>query len=418
MKSIIIPVWNQHSLTAECITAIRETTEDYELVIVDNGSDPPIPRPYVGFIDVTMIRNEENKGFPVAVNQGIKAAKGETIILLNNDVIVTPGWADLLEARMDTFSIVGPMTNYAAGHQRITLDAYENKEELNKVATLHHESYSGMVTEIKWLTGFCFVFRKSLFDEIGDFDESMWPCSGEEIDFCYRAREKDHRICIANDVYVHHEGSVTFKEMESEGTLVFTDVCVETSDHLKKKWGDGFWDDQLVRGEGVDDGLYLNLGCGPFHLPGFINIDSDEERQPDFVCDILALPYEAGTVDEMYAGHILEHFDWPTGGDALRYWFRLLKHGGKISVVVPDYDILVRDYIQNPTPDRLREFNDLYIYSWRDRRNSPHKYAYSEALLKETMENAGFVGLKKMPVDHKYFPHPVHWQVGFEGVKP
>src|SRR5512139_3623441 len=96
MLSIIIPVVNQHEMTLECITAIREQTEDCEIILIDNGSNPPIQKPYIGFIDAAVIRNEENRGFPAAVNQGIKAAKGDAVILLNNDVIVTPGWASML----------------------------------------------------------------------------------------------------------------------------------------------------------------------------------------------------------------------------------------------------------------------------------------------------------------------------------
>jgi len=49
---------------------------------------------------------------------------------------------------------------------------------------------------------------------------------------------------------------------------------------------------------------------------------------------------------------------------------------------------------------------------------SPHRYAYSADLLREVMETAGFIDLKRMPVNHQYFPTPVNWQAGWEGVKP
>jgi GT2 family glycosyltransferase/predicted SAM-dependent methyltransferase len=403
-------------MTAECIAAVRETTEDYEVIIVDNGSTPPIAKPYMGFVDVTLIRNETNLGFPAAVNQGVRAAKGDIIVLLNNDVIVTPGWGDRLKAHLERFSIVGPMTNFCAGRQRIQVPAYTDKDSLFEVAEEYAEGHKGLSIEANWIIGFCFAFRKSLFDEIGEFDESMWPSSGEEIDWCYRAKAAGHSVGIAQDVYIYHEGSVTFNEMDRRGEIDYTAFCEETSNLLKKKWGENFWNEQIVRGVMLKNGLRLNLGCGTFHLEGFVNVDMQEAVRPDLVCDILDLPYEEESVDEIYAGHILEHFDWKDGEVALHYWMTLLKPGGKISVCVPDIDYLMKEYVANPSPEKLRELNDLYIYSYCQ--VSPHKYAYSAALLKEAMETAGFVDLKRMPVDHPYFPTPVVWQSGYEAVRP
>ena len=403
-------------MTRECIDAIRETTQDYELILVDNGSTPPIAKPYMGFVDVTLIRNETNLGFPMAANQGCFAAKGDMIVLLNNDVIVTPGWAERLQAHLKRFAIVGPLTNYCAGKQAITAPAYTDKDSLFSVAEQHHEDRKGLATEVNWIIGFCFAFRRSVFGEIGMFDESMWPSSGEEIDFCYRAKAAGHTVGIAQDVYVHHEGSVTFRDMNDKGLVDYADLCDKTSDLIKKKWGENFWSEQFVRGVMSKNGLRLNLGCGRFHLAGFVNVDQEEEVGPDLLCDILDLPYEKESVDEIYAGHILEHFNWKEGEEALHYWKTLLKPGGKISITVPDFDFLAKEYTANPSPEKLREFNDSYIYSHRQA--SPHQYAYSADLLRQVMEQAGFADLKPLPVNHHYFPTPVVWQSGFEAVKP
>ena len=418
MLSIVVPVLNQHEMTKDCIDAIREMTQDFELILVDNGSEPPIAKPYMGFVDVGLIRNETNLGFPAAVNQGIRASKGDVVVLLNNDVIVTPGWAERMQAHLERFAIVGPMTNFSIGRQRVTLPAYEDKESLYKIADEYAEEHTGYYTEAGWVIGFCFMFRRSVFDEIGEFDESLWPSSGEEIDFCHRARQAGHKVGIARDVYVHHEGNATFKDLEATGTIPYKDVCDAASNNLQRKWGDNLWLQQVVRGDVSNGGLRINVGCGkpPWQLVGFINIDQDPDVQPNEVCDILDLPYEKETVDEIYAGHILEHFNWKEGEAALRYWYGLLKPGGKISVVVPDFDYLIERYAKNPSPERLRELNDTYIYSYSQK--SPHKYAYSAALLQEVMTTAGFVDLKRMPVDHRYFTIPVLWQVGYEGVKP
>lgn len=412
MVSIVIPVYNQHDMTEECISAIRENTSDCEIIVVDNGSDPPFKMPFLGFMDSRVIRNGENKGFPVAVNQGIRAAKGDTIILLNNDVIVTPGWAERLLNVLDEYSIVGPMTNYVAGMQKAQIGTYTNIEELNRAADQWAESAEGEVFPVNFVIGFCMAFKRALFDEIGEFDESLWPCSGEEIDFCFRAKTTGHQIGIVAGCYVHHEGSQTFKAIDVD----YEAICKRNDAHLAEKWGEGFWNMQAVTPPGFDiEGIRLNLGCGRFRLREFINVDQFESVNPDLVCDILNLPYQLGAVDEIYAGHVLEHFHFKDGMRALQYWHALLKPGGRISISVPDYDFLCKKYIENPSPAALIEFNDMYIYSGVQ--PSPHLYAYSAALLEKVMKDAGFTDLETMPANHPYFPYPVDWQVGITGVK-
>ena len=107
MISVIIPIIDQKEMTLACIDSVEAHTDDYEIIIVDNGSEPRWFNRKLAYI-----RNEENLGFPVAVNQGIRAAKGENIILLNNDVIVTPGWADRLIKWLDEYDFIGPCRDF------------------------------------------------------------------------------------------------------------------------------------------------------------------------------------------------------------------------------------------------------------------------------------------------------------------
>jgi GT2 family glycosyltransferase/predicted SAM-dependent methyltransferase len=397
-----VPALNQHEMTTECVKAIRETTHDYEIILVDNGSDPPI--------EGATIRNEINLGFPVAVNQGIKVAKGEFICLLNNDTVVPPGWSERLIDGLNRFSIVSAMTNYCAGIQATVLPVYYDRDGLNKQAAEFTKTRAGRELEVNWVIGFLFMFRRSLYDEIGGFDESLWPCSGEEIDFCLRARLENYKVGIMQDIYVHHEGSVTFRSIDAD----YNAIVKRNNEHLMKRWGEDFWEKQLLP---LTDGkgLRLCLGCGPFPMNGFTNIDKSELVKCDLRADVMDLPFDRGTVDEIYAGHLLEHFSFMDGMKALYYWYSLLRKGGAISIVVPNYLHLAKDYVNNPTAERLKEFNDIYIYS--EGQESPHKYAYDENLLTQVMHDAGFIDLKRMLVDHHYFKFQVDWQVGYTGIK-
>lgn len=249
MVSIIIPVYNNHDMTHECIYSVLEDTQDCEIIIIDNGSSPPFQPPFSGFIETKVIRNTKNLGFPVAVNQGIKASIGDVVVLLNNDVIVPKGAIKRLTSWLEHFSIVGPVTNYCAGLQKTTIETYTTKEELDKAADGVSTSNQGFAEYVNWVIGFCMVFKRSLYDEIGEFDESLWPCSGEEIDFCFRAVDAGHKIGIAYDVYMHHFGSQTFMEMEKEGQLKYDETCTRNDAHLARKWGHDFWQRQSIEGE-------------------------------------------------------------------------------------------------------------------------------------------------------------------------
>ena len=100
LASIIVPGWNQLEFTRQCITALkRHTRSPWELIVIDNGSTDHTDIYLAGVRDgaavpVTVISNTTNRGFPAAINQGLKAARGEYLVLLNNDVVVTDGWLE------------------------------------------------------------------------------------------------------------------------------------------------------------------------------------------------------------------------------------------------------------------------------------------------------------------------------------
>jgi glycosyltransferase involved in cell wall biosynthesis len=98
LTSVIIPCWNQLEFTRKCLHALfRQTAPSWELIVVDNGSTDGTGSYLAGVQDaspapVTVIANSTNRGFPAAINQGLQYARGEYIVLLNNDVVVTEGW--------------------------------------------------------------------------------------------------------------------------------------------------------------------------------------------------------------------------------------------------------------------------------------------------------------------------------------
>ncbi len=359
MISIVVPVYNNLSMTNDCLKALYDNTDNYQLIVVDNGSSPAFASPDYMFEDKTgngigsikVIRNETNLGFPVAVNQGIKAAKGEGIILLNNDCIVSQGWATKLLTHLDSYSIVGPVTNYSAGLQQVTIPVYQDEQEFNREAEKWAVAHAGESQEVKWVIGFCMAFRKSLWEEIGPFDENIWPCSGEEVDFAMRARKVGHKIGIAKDVYVHHVGSQTFKAMEKDGQVNYQDSCHKNDRHLEEKWGKGVFVQEIentAREDASGTTIKLNLGCGLRPMEGFINIDNRSEVNPDLVCDITErLPFDDSSVDAIRAFDVLEHIPLGKTLPVIEEIYRVLKQGGIFESFTPSTD--GRGAFQDPT---------------------------------------------------------------------
>ena len=104
LASIIIPGCKPLELIRPCITALRRyTRRPWELIVIDDGSSDEMStylecvRDAVS-VPVTVITNVTSRGIAAAINQGLKAARGEYLVLLNNDVVVTDGWLGQLIA--------------------------------------------------------------------------------------------------------------------------------------------------------------------------------------------------------------------------------------------------------------------------------------------------------------------------------
>src|SRR5437899_10482713 len=108
--SLVIAVYNQLHYTRQCLESIARNTElPYELILVDNGSTDGT-REFLSNFKDKVITNETNLGCAKAWNQGVRASEGDVIGILNNDIVVTPGWlAALLRFMEETgHGIVSP----------------------------------------------------------------------------------------------------------------------------------------------------------------------------------------------------------------------------------------------------------------------------------------------------------------------
>ena len=214
--SVVIPVWNNWELTAACLDSLDRYAEaELEVIVVDNGSTDGTP---IGLADrdVRVIANDENRGFPIAVNQGIAASSGEFVCVLNNDTEVTEGWlTEMLETLATPGTgVVGPRTNRVSGLQAVAdAPALVDTEAARTWAATWHATRGGSWL-INRLVGFCLLARRSLFEELGGFDEGFGIGNYEDDELGSRVRGAGLDLRVADGAVVLHHGSATFENLD------------------------------------------------------------------------------------------------------------------------------------------------------------------------------------------------------------
>ncbi|PRS36427.1 glycosyltransferase family 2 protein [Bacillus sp. RJGP41] len=215
LTSIIILTRNGLPFTKECISSIfRHTKENFELILVDNGSKDGTLEFLKTLPYTKVIANKKNKGFSGGCNQGITIARGENIVLLNNDTVVTNEWLCRLLWQLNkdpSIGIVGPRSNNVVSHQAITQTPYKNMDQMQKFANEWTQKHDQQGYEVDYLSGLCMIFKRSLIDKIGGLDERFSPGYFEDTDFSIRAQITNKKLWVANDVFIHHYGSSSFR---------------------------------------------------------------------------------------------------------------------------------------------------------------------------------------------------------------
>ena len=235
--SIIILTYNKLDYTQLCIDSIRKFTnpEDYELIIVDNHSTDGTVDWLKKQDDLKVIYNAANVGFPKGCNQGIEAASGDNILLLNNDVVVTFNWLSNLNRALysdDTVGAVGAVTNNCSNYQQIKV-SYKTIEEMLDFSRQYNKSNSQLWEQKLKLVGFCMLIKRTVVDKIGLLDEIFTPGNFEDDDYSYRIIAAGYKLLLCKDTFIHHFGSTSFKENES----AYNDLLQVNRMKFKEKWG-------------------------------------------------------------------------------------------------------------------------------------------------------------------------------------
>jgi predicted SAM-dependent methyltransferase len=175
--------------------------------------------------------------------------------------------------------------------------------------------------------------------------------------------------------------------------------------------------------------MKLNLGCGAYELAGWENWDEDTRLPNVGHVRVPPIPLDDETVEEVYLGHLLEHFEPVEAAELLHECKRVLVPGGRLGVVVPDTKRVLEHYLRQngamvEVPQgRHWRLNDLdavnAVFLYSTIQGSRHRWSYDRETLCRTLERAGFrLGACIDPYTDPRLSTPQWYNLGVDGFKP
>ena len=254
MISIVIPNKDHAADLKRCITSILEksTYENYEIVIVENGSETKeifeyytSLKEYDNIRVVTYEKPEGQNGFNYSAvnNFGVKQTKGDYILLLNNDTeVITVNWMEelLMYAQREDVGAAGAKLYYGnktIQHAGVVLQlgAHRTAGHSHYGQSRENLGYMGRLCyaqNVSAVTGACMLVKKSLFEEVGGLDESF-AISLNDVDFCLKLREKGLLNVFTPFAELYHYESVS-RGLDDSGEKA--ERYNRESAHFREKW--------------------------------------------------------------------------------------------------------------------------------------------------------------------------------------
>lgn len=221
--SIVIPTRNAQALVRQCVKSIqrRSTYPDWEILLVDNGSDEPAALAYFQQLAqqprIRVLRDDRPFNYSALNNLAVAQAQGEVIALLNNDIeVITPGWLEEMVslALQPGVGAVGARLwypNRTLQHGGVLLGPGGLAVHANKGLPRGLNGYAGRAALLQGfsaVTAACLVVRKSLYEQVGGLDEEHLAVAYNDVDFCLRLRALGLRnVWTPYAELVHHESA-------------------------------------------------------------------------------------------------------------------------------------------------------------------------------------------------------------------
>jgi len=218
---------------------LRYSRPPFELIFLDIGSLDGTAEYLAGIkaastIRIEVIRTPADIAIPEACKEALREARGDYVVLLNNDTIVTEGWLQKLVELVNlspAMGMVGPMSNYAAPPQLVEPVPYRVKprrgkaprqyglnetlldvEAMQSFAREFREKHKTKWMEVDHLSGFCILLKREVLERVGmgNADQSANLGLFDTDGLNEKARKAGLKLACARDLFIHHFGTLTF----------------------------------------------------------------------------------------------------------------------------------------------------------------------------------------------------------------
>jgi GT2 family glycosyltransferase len=237
--SISIVNTNNRDLLNNCLQTIYNTTlkTTFEVIVIDNAStDSSVDMVIKEFPGVVIICNDRREGYGFSHNRGIETAKGELVLIFNEDMIVLPGALDTMVETMQRDPVVGvlgckllnedmSLQHSCFNFPSIAQEVFETFVPKNfilaqskKRAKMYHWSHDEE-RDVDIVMGSCMLIPSRVLKEVGGFDTRFFVYS-EEFDLCKRIKKAGYRVIFTPKAQIIHLGGQTSKSMSVKMYLI------------------------------------------------------------------------------------------------------------------------------------------------------------------------------------------------------
>ena len=222
--SIIVPIYNSQRVIQRCLEALANQTvprQQYEILVVDDGSTEPVPQSLETNPDIHLIRIPHG-GPAVARNAGVAAARGDIVAFTDSDCAPAPDWLEKITQPFRSKRVVGVKGVYRT--QQTELIArfvqLEYQYKYDRMAKLPH---------VDFIDTYSAAYRRDIFLQNNGFDTSFTVPSVEDQEFSFRLAQKGYHLEFIPTAAVFHEHDRNL------------------SDYWKRKFGIGYWKAYMLR---------------------------------------------------------------------------------------------------------------------------------------------------------------------------
>jgi len=241
LVSILIVTHNCQEFIKPCLDSVARNSSwpNYEVILVDNHSTDETPQSISACAAsdprIRLVQADKNLGFSGGNNLASRSARGDYLLFLNPDTVVTPGWIGRLFRHLETARDIGAVaavTNFSGNETKVSF-AYRDVLEMEKFARQRAANHAGEAIDIAMAPLYCVLVPRAAWDRVGGLDEKFEMGMFEDDDFSLRLKTAGYRVIAAEDCFIHHFGNGSFSKIPPERTLL---TFEENKRRFEAKW--------------------------------------------------------------------------------------------------------------------------------------------------------------------------------------